>query len=124
MLRIPQIIYGILTFKDNSFDVIYAHLSLQYFNDAITTKIFDKLYRMLRPKGLLFVKCKSVKDKLYGKGRKVEEDVYVKSHLRHFFSKEYMLFQLGKFKVVRVRYSSSKYHSCVSGFVEGVGVKV
>jgi ubiquinone/menaquinone biosynthesis C-methylase UbiE len=37
-----------INFPDNSFDVIYAHLSLHYFDDEITTQIFDILSRILK----------------------------------------------------------------------------
>ena len=79
-----------LNLKPNSFDVIYAHLSLHYFNDNATTKIFNKLYDVLKKNGLIFIKCKSTDDALYGVGEKVAPNMFLKdSHIRHFFSKEY-----------------------------------
>ena len=67
---------------------------------------------MLKRGGLLFVKCKSTDDMLYGKGRKLEENMYVfRGHVRHFFDKDYMIALLAKFQIIRVRRSSSAYHS-------------
>ena len=60
-----------INFNNNSFDIIYAHLSLHYFTDKITTKIFNKLYTILKPNGIIFIKYKSVKDTLYGQGEKI-----------------------------------------------------
>ena len=88
-----------LKFSPNSFDVIYAHLSLHYFDDRVTTEVFESLYQMLKKGGLLFVKCKSVDDALYGKGKKIGPDMYQRSHLRHFFSREYMQEKLKSFKI-------------------------
>ena len=34
-------------FPDESFDVVYAHLSLHYFDHDTTTKIFDEIERVL-----------------------------------------------------------------------------
>jgi ubiquinone/menaquinone biosynthesis C-methylase UbiE len=80
-----------LQMKNESFDVIYAHLSLHYFDDIATTKIFEKLHSVLKKGGLIFVKCKSIDDALYGVGEYIEPDMYCKdNHMRHFFSKGYM----------------------------------
>ena len=39
----------------DKFDVIYANLSLHYFNDKTTTKIFSNLLKLLNKNGYLFV---------------------------------------------------------------------
>ena len=112
-----------INFLDNSFDVIYAHLSLHYFDDEITTQIFDKLFRILKKDGLIFIKCKSVEDALYGKGEEIGKDMYKKGHIRHFFSEEYMKEKLRNFKILEVRKTSSVYHQYESNFIEAVGTK-
>lgn len=109
--------------KTNSFDVIYAHLSLHYFDDKATSKIFDGLYRALKQKGLIFVKCKSVDDALFGKGQKIGENMYKKGHTRHFFSKEYMAEKLKSFKVIKISKTSSVYHNYKSAFIEATATK-
>ncbi len=45
-----------ISFPENSFDIIYAHLSIHYFDNGTTTKIFYNLYRMLTVRGLIFIK--------------------------------------------------------------------
>jgi len=113
-----------LKFPPNSFDVIYAHLSLQYFDNRTTTKIFNKLYEILYPKGLFFIKCKFTDDRRYGKGKEIEKDMYkLKGHNRHFFSKEYMAEKLEGFKVLKIEKTSSKYKAYRSSFIEAVATK-
>jgi ubiquinone/menaquinone biosynthesis C-methylase UbiE len=113
-----------LTFKPNSFDVIYAHLSLHYFDDKTTKEIFGKLHGVLKKDGLLFVKCKSTDDMLYGQGLKIEKNMYErKNHVRHFFDKDYMTALLAKFQIIKVRKSSSVYHSYKSSFIEAIAKK-
>lgn len=109
-----------LPFKDCEFDVVYAHLSVHYFDDAVTQKIFDDVRRVLRKGGLFFVKCKSVDDPLYGKGKKVGPDTFRREHLRHFFSKEYMKEKLQVFEIVDLRRSSSTYDGVRSAFIEAI----
>lgn len=112
-----------LDMDDNSFDVIYAHLSLQYFDDEITTRIFDKLYKILKPEGMIFIRCKSKDDHLYGQGEKIGDDMFIKGHIRHFFSKEYMIKKLIQYYLIRIRRSSSIYHGYKSCFIEAVATK-
>ena len=109
--------------KTNSFDVIYAHLSLHYFDDKTTDKIFNNLHLALKKQGLLFIKCKSIDDALFGKGQKIAENMYKKGHTRHFFSKEYMSEKLKKFKVIKISKTSSVYHNYKSAFIEAVATK-
>lgn len=110
-------------FQENLFDVIYAHLSLHYFDDKITLQIFNRLYHCLKPNGMIFVKCKSIEDPLFGKGTKVGENMYINGHLRHFFDKEFMKTNLNKFNIIKIKKSSSKYHNYKSNFIEGIAVK-
>lgn len=114
-----------LDFKDSSFDIIYAHLSLHYFDDKTTTKIFDELYRILGKNGTIFIKCKSTEDAKYGQGEKIEENMYMlDSHIRHFFSKEYMKEKLGKFKILKIGKTSSTYSdNYKSSFIEAIAAK-
>lgn len=112
-----------LEFPDNSFDVIYAHLSIHYFDDKTTDKIFNKLYKILKKDGLLLVKCKSTDDVMYGKGEKIENNFYnLNGHLRHFFDKNYMKEKLNKFKILKIRKTTSIYKR-KSSFIEAVATK-
>ena len=112
-----------MKFKKGSFDIIYAHLSLHYFNDQETTKIFKALYRILKKGGLIFVKCKSTDDALYGKGKRIGPDMYQKGHIRHFFSREYMASKLQRFRVLKLCKTSSVYHAYKSSFIEAIATK-
>jgi ubiquinone/menaquinone biosynthesis C-methylase UbiE len=79
-----------LQFEDNSFDVVYARLSLHYFNDETTQKVFKEISRVLRVGGLLCFMCKEVNDPIYGEGTRIEQDMFERDgHVRHFFSEAY-----------------------------------
>ena len=116
-----DIIY--LDLHDDVFDVIYANLSLQYFNDEITTQIFDKLFKCLKTGGMIFVKCKSTDDNLYGKGKRIGRDMFLHGHIRHFFNKEYMSEKLERFDILKIRKTSSYYFGNKSCFIEAVATK-
>jgi len=113
-----------LGFPPNSFDVIYTYLSLHYFNDKSTSRIFDDLFEILKVHGLFFIKCKAIDDPLYGQGEKVEENMYIRDgHVRHFFSEQYMKEKLHKFDIVKIRKTSSTHHGYKSSFIEAVATK-
>jgi len=65
-----------LSFEDASFDVVYAHLSLHYFDRHTTESIFDEIYRVLKPNGILAFFTNSTSDSEYNTGQKVEEDYF------------------------------------------------
>jgi SAM-dependent methyltransferase len=77
-------------FPDGEFGVVYAHMSLHYFNHADTARIFTEIARVLRPGGQLLFKVKSTDDPLYGDGDQVEPNVFNRGGLRHFFDPNYI----------------------------------
>lgn len=109
-----------MDFPDASFDAVYAHLSLHYFDDVTTTAVFQKIHRMLKPGGYFFVRCKSTKDPYYGQGEKVGEHMYVHKHLRHFFTTEYMREKLRDFTIAELDDSSAVFDNKESHFVDAV----
>lgn len=75
---------------DDTFDVVYAHLTLHYFRHDVTQAIFREIHRVLGPGGLLAFACKSDQDRLYGQGKMVEPDMFeLHGHVRHFFTEAY-----------------------------------
>lgn len=112
-----------INLENNSFDAIYCHLSLHYFDDETTNKIFDRLFGILKKDGRFFIKCKSIDDKLYGKGIKIGEDMYKEEHIRHFFSMDYMKEKLEKFQILKIRKTSSRYAGYKSDFIEAIATK-
>ena len=109
-----------MSFNDNKFDVVYARLSLHYFTDKITKKIFNEMHRVLRPNGYLCFICKSTNDPLYGKGIEVEKDMFENNgHVRHFFSENYAkLLLVDRFKIQKIESGDEKFYGNDSAFVK------
>jgi SAM-dependent methyltransferase len=61
---------------EEKFDVIYAHLSLHYFDQKTTERIFDDIYKALKSNGILAFFTNSIDDPEYGAGKKIEEHYF------------------------------------------------
>lgn len=80
-----------LPFKENTFDLIIADLSLHYFDEKTTIEIMKEIRRILKPNGHLLARVNSLQDKNYGvgNGKKLEENYYfVEGYNKRFFSIE------------------------------------
>ncbi len=65
-----------LPFEDASFDVVYAHLSLHYFDYKTTEQLFGEIYRVLKPGGILACLTNSTDDPEYRQGDQLEPDFF------------------------------------------------
>lgn len=97
-----QIDFGIhkLPLKNNSVDVVYSRISLNYYGANHTSKLFKDIYKALKSKGAAYLTFKSPEDELemeFLKDNSVlyEEGVYIQgSQLRSRFSKEQLTLML------------------------------
>lgn len=91
-----------LPFDSNTFDVVYCHLSLHYFNDLKTGEIFSEIYRVLKPGGIFAVLVNSVDDPEYGQGKELGPDFFELSpgDIKHYFSLSYMAEKTKTFETI------------------------
>lgn len=76
-----------LPFDDMSFDVVYAHLSLHYFDYETTVRLFGEIQRVLKPGGILAFFTNSVHDPEYNTGTKLEDDYFqIDQTAKRYFS--------------------------------------
>lgn len=74
-------------FEDGSFDVVYSHLALHYFDSKTTERIFDEIARVLKPGGILAFLVNSTSDPEYNTGKRLEPDYFqVDDTLKRYFS--------------------------------------
>lgn len=124
--QIPGLTFEVLDmsepfrFERNEFDAVYARLSLHYFTNETTRRVFGEIKRVLKPNGQLFFICKSTDDPLYGKGDQIESDMFeLDGHIRHFFSEDYVGSLLsGGFEIEKLESGSEKFYGYGSSFVK------
>lgn len=78
------------SFADESFDAVYARLSLHYFSDAVTRDIFAEIARILRPAGIFLGLFNSHFDAEKGTGTRLEDRYYelASGSRKRFFTAE------------------------------------
>ncbi|MDO8266126.1 MAG: class I SAM-dependent methyltransferase [Candidatus Saccharibacteria bacterium] len=81
-----------LPFSEESFDCVFANLSLHYFTDKKTREIVVEITRVLKSEGVLMFACKKVDSVRTGNATEVERDVFVdkKGHALHAFTEDYV----------------------------------
>lgn len=115
-----------MKFDNSQFDIVYARLSLHYFPDKLTKKVFAEINRVLKSGGLLIFVCKSVDDPLYGQGEMVERDMFLRDgHVRHFFSEEYVQDCLDEeYNIEKMWSGNEEYYGKKSAFVKVIAKKI
>lgn len=95
-LVVRQVDFGLhdLPVKDDSVDVVYSRIGLNYFPEDRTVKIFGDIYRILKPEGKAYLAFKSPDDVnemeyLQKTAVEYEPGVYIQNgQLRSRFTKE------------------------------------
>lgn len=95
---------GVKNLPEESYDCIYARLSLHYFNDEDTKKIFNELYRILKKDGLIFLEVRSAKDDKYDEAEKIDDFTYKTPYggYGHLFTEPALREKAQRFKILEI----------------------
>jgi SAM-dependent methyltransferase len=117
-----------IPFADNTFMAVYSHLSLHYFDDQTTKQVFDNIWKVLVPNGVLGFCVKSIRDFRYGEGKEIGADMFDhEGHIRHFFRTEYIEELLrDKWKILVIEEYQEKYGGSIeeSSFIKTIAQKL
>lgn len=104
-------------FPDESFNIVYGHLSVHYFNLQTTQQIFDEVYRVLKKGGIVAIFTNSTSDPEYDTGKKLEDDFFeFKEGLtKRYFSIESIKKFTKKFEVVLLDNQGETYKDAAKG---------
>ncbi|HSW81752.1 MAG TPA: class I SAM-dependent methyltransferase [Candidatus Saccharimonas sp.] len=76
-----------LPFNNATFDVVYVHLSLHYFDYETKVRLIDEIQRVLKPGGTFAFFANSVHDPQYNTGHKIEDDYFqIGDKAKRYFS--------------------------------------
>ncbi|MBI4160256.1 class I SAM-dependent methyltransferase [Candidatus Wolfebacteria bacterium] len=90
-----------LLFSALSFDAVYSHLAIHYFDHGTTEEIFNEFHRVLKPGGICAILVNSVHDPEYGIGEKIETDYFkIGGIAKRYFSAASLSEFARKFEIV------------------------
>jgi SAM-dependent methyltransferase len=116
-----------IPFEDASFNVVYAHLSLHYFDHETTIRLVEEIQRVLKPGGVFAFFVNSIHDPQYGTGKKIEDNYfYVEDKAKRFFSVESVRSLTRHFDVILLDDSGETYKDQakgVHGLIRFIGTK-
>jgi ubiquinone/menaquinone biosynthesis C-methylase UbiE/ADP-ribose pyrophosphatase YjhB (NUDIX family) len=76
-----------LPFERENFDVVYAHLSLHYFDKETTLRLFGEIQRVLKKGGVFAFFVNSINDPEYKTGKELEPDYFqIDKTAKRYFS--------------------------------------
>lgn len=96
---------NIWNYKFNkTFDLVFARLSLHYFNTTTTKKIIQNIYKLMNNSWFLYFSVKSTNDQKYLAGEEIEKNIFInKWHLIHLFNKKELENLLKQFKIIKLQ---------------------
>ncbi|MFZ2152794.1 MAG: class I SAM-dependent methyltransferase [Microgenomates group bacterium] len=91
-----------LPFESESFEVIYSHLGIHYFDKERTIKLFLEMKNILKTGGILAILVNSTNDPEISEYKEIEKDYYVDESgiSKRFFSIESMKKVLTGFEII------------------------
>ena len=118
-----------LLFEKESFDIVYSHMALHYFDAKTTTKIFFDIHRVLKPDGIFATITNTIDDpeKDSGKYTELESGYYkdAKSIQKRYFSVESLkVFIKGLFESLLLDNKGETYKDDIRTLIRFVGRKI
>lgn len=114
-----------LPFSKESFDVVYSHLALQFFDAKRTRELFDEIYEILKPGGVLAVLVNSTTDPEIADSQKIGEDLYLTPSglQKRFFSIKSLTHFTGKYQTIILDDHGKTYKDGENNLIRFVGKK-
>lgn len=115
-----------LPFKDGPFDIVYSHLSLHYFDNLTTEKLFNEIYRVLKPKGVFATLLNTIDDPETKIFEKVEKGLYKNEYgiIKRYFSLDYLNSVVKEnYKILIMDKKGETYKDTIKTLVRFIGKK-
>jgi ubiquinone/menaquinone biosynthesis C-methylase UbiE len=117
------------SFTDSTFDIVYSHLAIHYFDHNTTEQIFSEIYRVLKPGGVLALLVNSTNDPEFGTGKRLEDQFFQFENetTKRYFSLDSMRKFTKQFKPLLIDTKGETYKDRaigVTNLIRFVGKKV
>lgn len=116
-----------LPYESESFDVVYSHPALHYFDYQITESLFKEIHRVVKPDGILAALFNTLEDPEIEDLEKSEEDLYkMPSGIvkRYFDTDSLEKFIDGKFEPIVLDAKGETYKDKIKTLIRFIGRKI
>jgi len=116
-----------LPYEDNSFDVVYSHMAIHYFDDLTTQKIINEILRVLKTGGILALLLNSKTDPEINCSKLISEDLYETPSglIKRFFDQDSLSGFIGnKFEAIILDTNGETYKDETKSLIRFVGKKL
>ena len=114
-----------LPFSPNSFNIIYSHLGLHFFNTKRTRQLFSEIYTILSPGGIFATLVNTIDDPEAGVSKKIGPDLYITPSglQKRLFSPKSLALFTKKFETLLLDSQGETYKDNIKILVRFVGRK-
>jgi SAM-dependent methyltransferase len=115
-----------LPFPQNSFDVVYSHLALHYFDTKRTYELFDEIFAILKPGGIFATLLNTLSDPEASHSRTlIGEDFYLTPAgiQKHLFSADSLKKYVINFETLFLDEHGETYKDSIKTLIRFVGRK-
>jgi len=116
-----------MPFEDNSFDIVYSHMALHYFNHKETQKLFNEINRILKKDGIFATLANTINDPEVQNSQKIEGEYFLSpvGIKKRFFSIGYFNKLIeGKYKIYILNEKGETYKDENKNLIQFVGQKI
>lgn len=114
-----------LQFPTESFDIVYSHLALHYFNAKRTQDLFDEIYTVLKPGGIFVTLTNTHEDPEIAEATKIEDEYYDSVGIqKRYFSEKSMRRFASKFETLLLDAKGETHKDEIKTLIRFVGKKI
>lgn len=116
-----------LPYEDNSFDIVYSHMAIHYFDNLTTQKIINEILRVLKVGGILALLLNAKTDPEINRSKLISEDLYETPSglIKRFFDIDSLSkFIANKFEIVIFDTKGETYKDEIKSLIRFIGKKL
>lgn len=128
-LKIEYLVHNLkdkLPFNSNTFDVVYSHLSIQFFDNDVTESIFLEIHRVLKKGGVVAIMVNTKDDPQVQVSKPMYEDLYEAPDglIKRFYTTQSLSkFVSNKFETIMLDSNGETYKDKIKTLIRYIGKK-
>lgn len=114
-----------LNFQRESFDIVYSHLALHYFDQKRTEDLFNEIYEVLKPGGIFAAFTNTLDDPEVENSTFIEDGLYMTpvGIQKRFFTTETFAKLVSKFEIIVLDNKGETHKDPIKTLIRFVGKK-